>query len=977
VTRRVPASNAGGLTDLLLTVWMVSGLTVAGVGNAHAQVVRAHLNVSGGMSPEVENSPSIAVLGKNIAAVWSHGVLASAISRDGGITWADSIIQLNPPERVGGRASTCIDSRRTAFCAAIGLDTQGTTIFLFIGAFDEPTWRWQRRPNILPFIPFGGPGLDGIRMVCDRSTDILYLAYTRGSTIQLVRSTDSGESWTNPLDLSGTECHTAQLALGPEGEVYVVWEDYEQGAIVGRKSTDQGVNFGEPFTLGVIHDNVSFGPPGRQDLSRGALLPNIDCMDFPAFLGLAVDTSEGPNRGTIYGVWTDHAQGAANPDPVRTVFETEPNDGPGNATPIEIGDDFAGVSSGTEHESDDDWFTFEGTAGTTIQVTGAVTYCSPVVGCREIPSGFGLLCGDDPAVLTQVGCGSVYGPSPIPPAIYTLPTTGRYYLNVGSGAGPYSFKLREYVVDPVSVARDHRDVVLVRSTDGGATWSQKIRVNDDAPMYDNAIPAVTVDGSGRVHVAWYDRREEPECGARVHTYWTYSEDGGATFQPSRRVSQQPSEGGRRYDGPGQVNTWQVGDHMALSADGDLVYLLWTQIAFGGSDGEILGVVIGDPIPGGINLSWDDCGAAGGAIKSFACDSNTGQPAVAVASFVPPPGVGQFLGASAEIRIGTDTATLPDWWRHGTGQCRGGTGLALAYTFAEGPYTCTEYGLGQAGGTHSYEVGYGDVNRARLLVQYVVPKEDVGPLNPGTEYYAFKVSLPRTKTTGTGQCMGCLEPACIELHSIQLHQPAAVLYSPVLIQPLNRNFVSWQGQAWTCDVATPVLGSLVSAEARTNEVRVVWETQAPEASVYRREGEADWTLRARLTPDGVGRVAHVDRDVAPGARYGYRLGVSVEGREVYFGETELTVPLAELEVRSLRRASGLQDVLLMLSLYDGSPAKVDIYDVAGRLWGSRKVEGLDAGRHEVSISGRQRLSPGVYFIRLAQGSRMVTRRFPVP
>jgi IPT/TIG domain len=572
-----------------LNAWLVLFCLVL-IPDVSAQVIGPNRGISG--DSELENSPSITTMGNNIVAVWSRGNLGTAVSRDGGITWADSIIQPNSPEKVGGRTSACIDSRGTAFCAAFGLDAfLGRTIFLFSGALDQPTWRWQRRPNVLPFIPFDGPGLDGIRMVCDRSSDILCLVYTRGSTIQFTRSTDSGESWTGPIDLSGNECHTAQLALGPEGEVHVVWEDYVQGAIVGRKSTDQGASFGPPFTLGVIHDNVSFGPPGRQDLSRGPLLPNIVCMDFPAFLGMAVDVSESPRRGAVYGVWTDHAQGAANPDPVRTVFETEPNDGPGNATPIQIGDDFAGGFTGDpEQDNDLDLFTFEGTAGTTIQITGEATFCSPAVGCREIPYGFTLLCGDDPAALTQIGCGSVFGPSPIPPAIYTLPTTGRYYLDVGASTS-YRFQLREYVVDPSSVARDHRDVVLVRSTDGGATWSDKVRVNDDAPIHDNAIPAVTVDGSGRVHVAWYDRREEPECGARVHTYWTYSEDGGVTFVPSRRVSEQPSEGGRRYYGPGQENSWQVGDHLALHAEGERVYVLWTQIPIGGG-GDILGSVIG-------------------------------------------------------------------------------------------------------------------------------------------------------------------------------------------------------------------------------------------------------------------------------------------------------------------------------------------------------------------------------------------------
>ena len=399
---------------------------------------------------------------------------------------------------------------------------------------------------------------------------------------------------------------------------------------------------------------------------------------------MAVDTSTGPYRGSIYGVWTDHAQGTANPNPVRTVAEVEPNDSLYNATPVAIGDDIVGAITGNEHENDEDLFTFEGTAGTTIQISGT-------------RGSLKLICGNDLSELTQVGCGSMYEAS-IPPAIYTLPTTGRYYLYVGLfAASSYRYQLREYVVDPSSVARDHRDVVLVRSSDGGATWSDKVRVNDDLPHYDNAIPAVTVDGSGRVHVSWYDRRDEPECGAKVHTYWTYSADGGRTFVPSRRVSNVASEGGRRYERPGAFNTWTVGDHMALSADGDLVYLLWTEIAPGGSDGEIVGVVLGDPIPGGINLSWGDCGLAGRSVESFACDRNTGPPSVVVASFVPPSGIDEFLGASAELVIGSNTATLPDWWQHGTGYCRAGTGIAVGYTFNDGPYTCVEYGTGQACG----------------------------------------------------------------------------------------------------------------------------------------------------------------------------------------------------------------------------------------------------------------------------------------
>jgi hypothetical protein len=391
-----------------------------------------------------------------------------------------------------------------------------------------------------------------------------------------------------------------------------VWEDYAQRAIVGRKSVDHAESFGPPFTVGTINDNIGFGPPGwRYSLSRSQMLENVPCMDFPAFLGVAVDTSPGPRRGTVYSVWTEHALGEYSPTPLHVVGETEPNDFFSNATPVEIGDDFGGfmLSADIPPYGDCDRFTFEGAAGTTIQITGASTACHPAGGCQDLADGFKLICGSDTTRMTQIGCGQVYGPSPIPPFIYTLPTTGRYYLDLGCSASrsiSYGFKLREYVVTLGQAAQDHRDVVLVRSSDGGATWSEKVRVNDDAPMYDNSIPAVTVDGSGRVHVSWYDRRAA-ECGSEVHTYWTWSEDGGATFAPSQRVSEQPSDGGH-YEGPGQAGIWQVGDHMALHAEGEKVYVLWTYIPFRG-DGEIYGAVITD-LPTGIAVPRFEAEAVG-------------------------------------------------------------------------------------------------------------------------------------------------------------------------------------------------------------------------------------------------------------------------------------------------------------------------------------------------------------------------------
>src|SRR5437899_4981080 len=51
---------------------------------------------------------------------------------------------------------------------------------------------------------------------------------------------------------------------------------------------------------------------------------------------------------------------------------------------------------------------------------------------------------------------------------------------------------------------------------------------------------------------------------------------------------------------------------------------------------------------GIDLSWDDCGAAGAQLKTFACNTNSGSSFDLVGSFVPPSGINQLLGMSAEL-----------------------------------------------------------------------------------------------------------------------------------------------------------------------------------------------------------------------------------------------------------------------------------------------------------------------------------------
>lgn len=74
---------------------------------------------------------------------------------------------------------------------------------------------------------------------------------------------------------------------------------------------------------------------------------------------------------------------------------------------------------------------------------------------------------------------------------------------------------------------DH-DVFVSKSTDGGNTWNNPVRVNDDASGKEQFMSWMTVDQStGNVYVVWNDRRNYTNNNTDI--YLAYSTDGGNTF----------------------------------------------------------------------------------------------------------------------------------------------------------------------------------------------------------------------------------------------------------------------------------------------------------------------------------------------------------------------------------------------------------------------------------------------------------------
>jgi hypothetical protein len=75
---------------------------------------------------------------------------------------------------------------------------------------------------------------------------------------------------------------------------------------------------------------------------------------------------------------------------------------------------------------------------------------------------------------------------------------------------------------------DNTDVFISKSTDDGNTWSDAVKVNDDAGIAHQFMSWMDVDQtSGIIYIVFYDRRNYADKNTDV--YLAYSTDGGETF----------------------------------------------------------------------------------------------------------------------------------------------------------------------------------------------------------------------------------------------------------------------------------------------------------------------------------------------------------------------------------------------------------------------------------------------------------------
>ncbi len=293
-------------------------------------------------------------------------------------------------------------------------------------------------------------------------------------------SFDGGQSWTNPGVLTpGT--FRSDPVLGTTSGGRVLYQSLKQTFLMDTFASADG--------------GASFGPP------------------VPSFGGdknwLAVDATGGLGDGHAYGVWQRFFGCCGNNILTRSIDAGDSFQSP---VPVSLSPLFGTMTVGP-----DGTLFVSGIEGTVTQdfdqfvVARSANARNPV----ETPTFTG--------VRVALGGSMVLGAGPNPGGLLGQANIA---VDRSDGARRGTVYLLASVNPP---GGDPLDVHLVRSTDGGQTWSAPVRVNDDAGSAWQWLAAFDVALDGRLDVIWADTRNSGRTNVSELFYaWSY--DGGETWR---------------------------------------------------------------------------------------------------------------------------------------------------------------------------------------------------------------------------------------------------------------------------------------------------------------------------------------------------------------------------------------------------------------------------------------------------------------
>ena len=356
-----------------------------------------------------------------------------------------------------------------------------------------------------------------------------------GSSIFRAYSTDAGATWTRGTIATGVACCDGQAAWDTFGNLFLVYINSGLNQINVILSTDGGVTFSAPVTAGT------------------------GSIDQPS---IAV------GNGSVWVDWNQNGSMVARGAPVTGLGVWGPFNAQ-QAIPSATGS-FGGIAVGP------------GPGGGKV----IVTYQNPYD--NEGPSTIYVNVDAD-----GLGAGG-FGPQVTVSATNVggfdfIPAQSERSIDAEAGlvwdatGGPFNNRIYLVYTDETVDENNDTDIFMRTSTDDGATWSARVRVNDDATTNSQFLPYVALDPTtGTVAVGFHDCRNDngvPGPGGTnmipnddAEYYGTFSTDGGVTWAPNVRLS------GGFSNATDSLNGIDYGDYVGLSALAGKLYTVWADNA---------------------------------------------------------------------------------------------------------------------------------------------------------------------------------------------------------------------------------------------------------------------------------------------------------------------------------------------------------------------------------------------------------------
>lgn len=283
---------------------------------------------------------------------------------------------------------------------------------------------------------------------------------------------------------------------------------------------------------------------------------------------MAIDRTGGPGHGHLYAAW-DYA-GCCGDD----WFNRSVDGGDTYETPVPVpGKPYWGVTTvGPDGE-------VYVAGGDFIDGSGFVVVKSTTLELAGLPINFDFSIAVDLGGEQQFSLGT--GPNP-------EGLIGQVWIAVDHSDGPTRGHV--YVLCSVDPAgSDPADVMFVRSTDGGLSWSDPVRINDD-PVDGTAwqwFGTMSVAPDGRIDVIWNDTRTAGQ-DAISEVFYSCSRDGGLTWSADQPVT--PAFNSHL----GWPQQDKLGDYYDMVSDRDGVSLAFAATFNGEQDVYYLRIPAGGP-----------------------------------------------------------------------------------------------------------------------------------------------------------------------------------------------------------------------------------------------------------------------------------------------------------------------------------------------------------------------------------------------